>query len=278
MLPFNERVPEGAYPSTEALKLAANQPPQPQREAREVYRSTWQDLPCSTAASVIQQLDQSENPLTALRPFYAVEDENDATLVFESRFESGNLHTASQVGDFEYELALKNDTNTWGHTQWYFFSMSNTRKGASYKLILTNLLKNESLYNQGLRPLMLSTKAASEAGVGWRRAGSSVWYYANSSLSKRTGEALYSLSFVIETEHDNDTIYLAHCYPYTYRDLLVHLRGIEQTPELQALVRLRELCTTEAGNVCHVLTITEPWAEEEDKRVVVITARYDHRP
>jgi predicted AAA+ superfamily ATPase len=34
---------------------------------------------------------------------------NDKTLIFESRFESGNLRKAMKVGPFEYELYLKND-------------------------------------------------------------------------------------------------------------------------------------------------------------------------
>jgi hypothetical protein len=33
----------------------------------------------------------------------------DTTLIFESRFESGNLHKATQVADFEYDLDLKFD-------------------------------------------------------------------------------------------------------------------------------------------------------------------------
>ena len=36
----------------------------------------------------------------------------DKTLVFESRFESGNLRKAMRVGPFEYELYLKNDYGT----------------------------------------------------------------------------------------------------------------------------------------------------------------------
>ena len=36
----------------------------------------------------------------------------DKTLVFESRFESGNLRKAMKVGPFEYDLYLKNDYST----------------------------------------------------------------------------------------------------------------------------------------------------------------------
>ena len=45
----------------------------------------------------------------------------DKTLVFESRFESGNLRKAMKVGPFEYELFCKNDYNTQSYCQWYYF-------------------------------------------------------------------------------------------------------------------------------------------------------------
>ena len=247
---------------------------------------------------MIQQLDTSTDPLTSLRPFYTVDGDKDTTLVFESRFESGNLHTAAQVSEFEYELVLRNDTNTRGHTQWYYFSVSNVKKGASYKFNIINLLKNDSLYNQGLRPLMLSTRSMSAGGLGdktgeggvegrgaggnargWRRCGRQVRYVANGP-ARKYGEGFYTLTFVLDAEEEDDTIYLAHCFPYTYRDLHEFLHGIQRLPGARRLMMRRKLCTTEAGNVCEVLTITEPASgggggDEEDsrKRVVVITAR-----
>jgi hypothetical protein len=39
--------------------------------------------------------------------YYNVKSPQDNTLQFESRFESGNLHRASQIGEFEYDLELK---------------------------------------------------------------------------------------------------------------------------------------------------------------------------
>ena len=49
-------------------------------------------------------------------PYYTPTDSNDRTLVFESRFESGNLAMAIKVSDAEYNLVLSNDINTKGHT------------------------------------------------------------------------------------------------------------------------------------------------------------------
>mmetsp|Transcript_4423 Transcript_4423/g.6487 ORF Transcript_4423/g.6487 Transcript_4423/m.6487 type:complete len:112 (+) Transcript_4423:1238-1573(+) len=48
-------------------------------------------------------------------------DRSDKTLLFESKFESGNLYLAQKVSDHEYNLLMQNDINTSGHTQWFFF-------------------------------------------------------------------------------------------------------------------------------------------------------------
>ena len=73
--------------------------------------------------------------------------EEDTTLVFESRFESGNLRRAVQIGPFEYDLILKYDYGTNNYTQWFYFGVKNTRKGVTYKFNIINLVKPESSYN-----------------------------------------------------------------------------------------------------------------------------------
>ena len=67
--------------------------------------------------------------------------------MFESRFESGNLRRAVQVGEYEYDLILKYDHGTNNHTQWYYFAVGNTRKDVRYKFNIINLMKPESSYN-----------------------------------------------------------------------------------------------------------------------------------
>jgi hypothetical protein len=51
------------------------------------------------------------------------------------------------VGDYEYDLILKYDYNSTNHTQWYYFKVSNTRRGQIYKFNIINLIKPDSSYN-----------------------------------------------------------------------------------------------------------------------------------
>ena len=119
-------------------------------------------------------LQKNDRIYTSLNPYYVVQSDKDFTLVFESRFESGNLRRAIQIDDFEYDLFLRNDYNSQGYIQWYFFKVSNTRKGVKYTFHLKNFFKPDSLYNQGMKILIYSKNKAKEDGVGWYRGGENI--------------------------------------------------------------------------------------------------------
>ncbi|CAF4324946.1 unnamed protein product, partial [Adineta steineri] len=70
-------------------------------------------------------------------------------LIFESRFEGGNLRHVKRVGQFEYELVLRPDLYTKRHTQWYYFRVQNMIANVTYRLRIINLMKKGSLYNEG---------------------------------------------------------------------------------------------------------------------------------
>ena len=74
----------------------------------------------------------------------------------------------------------------------------------------------------------------------------------------------FQVSFDWE-EIEEDTVYLAHCYPYTYSDLRRHLDHVMSRPELSQHVKREVLCETTAGNACFLLTITDFPDREKDK-------------
>uniref|UniRef100_UPI00398F77BA cytosolic carboxypeptidase 2 n=1 Tax=Pristiophorus japonicus TaxID=55135 RepID=UPI00398F77BA len=195
-------------------------------------------------------------------------------LIFESRFESGNLQKAIRVGIYEYELTLRTDLYTDKHTQWYYFRVQNTRPGVNYRFTIVNLMKPSSLYNQGLKPLLYSEREAQLKQVGWFRAGKDIQYY-KSNLGQE-GRSLYSLTWTCQFPHRNDTCYFAHSYPYTYSDLQCYLATIARDPVRSQYCKLRALCRSLAGNTVHVLTVTSPTSNQEAgpaKKAVVVTAR-----
>jgi cytosolic carboxypeptidase protein 2/3 len=179
-------------------------------------------------------------------PFYILQSADDNSLLFESRFECGNLRRAIQVYEYEYDLILKPDYNTRGYTQWYYFRVSNTKAGKPYRFNVINLMKPDSLYNHGMRPLVYS-EAAAKQGKGWTRGGVDICYYQNSMKRKNQGY-YFTLTWQYTFEHENDVVYFAHSYPYTFTDLQRYIEKLEADPKRKTRFRRRALCTTIAGN------------------------------
>lgn len=108
---------------------------------------------------------------------------NNGAVIFDSHFESGNLLYVYKNEDERnfidtYDLILQNDINTKGHNQWFYFKITNTKKNQKIKLNIINLVKKESLFSYGLKPLVFSEKA-SKNGHTWHRSGYKVCYEEN---------------------------------------------------------------------------------------------------
>ena len=145
--------------------------------------------------------------------------------------------------EYEYDLILKPDFNTRGYTQWYYFRVNNTKSGRLYRFNIINLMKPDSLYNHGMRPLVYSDIEARKSGKGWQRRGGDICYYQNSMKRKNAGY-YYTLTWSCVFDHDGDTVYFAHSYPYTYTDLWKYLNKLEADPKRKNRMRRRELCKT----------------------------------
>ncbi|KAJ3113758.1 Cytosolic carboxypeptidase 2 [Phlyctochytrium bullatum] len=204
----------------------------------------------------------------------------DPPLEFESRFESGNLATATRVGKYHYELMVKKDSNTKGHTQWYYFRVKGLIPHVEYRFDVVNLMKTKSLYSQGLKPLMYSEAIAGEKGIGWHRVGFNINYMRNNLLSDPTDPAaskpLHTLTFTYSHHHPDDTLYFAHCYPYTYTDLHRDLLYLKSDPERSPYFRHTVIGKTVAGNQVDMVSITSLATRPEDlmgRKAIVVSAR-----
>ena len=210
------------------------------------------------------------------RPYYVPQGIDDKTLVFESRFESGNLMRAIKVGERDYELWLRFDLYTKKHTQWYYFKVQNARANVQYRFTIMNFLKSGSLYNEGMKPLMYSAQNAKN-GIGWLRVGNNIKYYRNDiKVDENKERCYYSLTWTCSFPNDNDTYYFAHSYPFTYSDLQEYLTYLDKDVKRRRCCKQRILCRTLAGNHLYILTVTNPARSPKEaslKKYVVITAR-----
>ena len=196
-----------------------------------------------------------------LKPYYTIKDKHDKTLIFESRFESGNLLCAFRTEDENsYQLYLQNDTNTTGYIQWFFFRVSNTKKGRKVNFNIINMLRKTCIYNHGLKVMVYSTMAAVKENLGWHRDGfNSIYYpnnlyvYNNNNASKKRN--LHSFSFDYEFRYDNDTVYFANCLPYFYSTLMKELNKYELDEEKYPYFHRKTLAVTLGGNDLDMFTI-----------------------
>ncbi|XP_012500558.1 PREDICTED: cytosolic carboxypeptidase 2 [Propithecus coquereli] len=175
---------------------------------------------------------------------------------------------------YEYELTLQTDLYTSKHTQWFYFRVQNTRKDATYRFTIVNLLKPKSLYTLGMKPLMYSQLDANIHNIGWRREGNEIKYYKNNTDDGQ--QPFYCLTWTIQFPHDQDTCFFAHFYPYTYTNLQCYLLSVANNPMQSRFCKLRTLCRSLAGNTVYLLTITNPSQTPQEaagKKAVVLSAR-----
>lgn len=90
-------------------------------------------------------------------------------MTFNSRFESGNLNAAVRIGSREYWLFMREDTNTHGLRQWFYFEMR-SRRNCKIRLRIYKFSKRFSLYRQGMRPYVRT------ADSEWKQDGEKVIY------------------------------------------------------------------------------------------------------
>jgi hypothetical protein len=227
------------------------------------------------------------------------------SLIFDSHFESGNLHSAFRISPANeeasfykrrhfYDLYMHSDLYTTGSSQWFYFSVSNVKAGQEVTFNIKNFGKTDSLYSEGMRPLLYSTKSEQ----GWMRCGTNIRYSQSGipttsctggeekdavdgpkdppkkSISNTTGQ--YSVSFTHTFEHSDDLCYFTFCHPYTYTDLQRYLIAAQSDERKTKRFRRTTLCNTIAGNACDLLTITAPCKSIEElkgRTVIVLTAR-----
>jgi cytosolic carboxypeptidase protein 2/3 len=110
--------------------------------------------------------------------------------------------------------------------------------------------------------------------LGWYRDGENIAYFQNS-MKRKGGGTYYSLQFEVTFKNDDDTIFVAHCYPYTYTDNCSLLHRL-CTNETKDKIRKTILTKTIAGNDCEMVIITNFSSKPEQiaiRRAIILTSR-----
>jgi hypothetical protein len=280
-----------------------------------VYKNASFDGEKGPPSGIIQTPQLSESDLILNADAFVIEVRK-SNLTFDSNFESGNLFKAVRVTgreninvedklhhsefepgkvDQEYDLTLRNDLNTDGNIQWYYFSASTAinekifddpPKKVVYPLKvrfnIVNMQKKDALYNYGMKP---ATFSSSNTRDDWRHRGEDICYFKqcqsstedidNNDESRKKKRQNYVLTFTY-TFLGPVTTYFAHMFPYTFSDLKRYLSSLEENDRILKIMTRKELCLTLAGNVCEVVTITSKCTEvgtKDLKPAIIISSR-----
>ncbi|XP_011693107.1 PREDICTED: cytosolic carboxypeptidase 1-like isoform X2 [Wasmannia auropunctata] len=198
-------------------------------------------------------------------------------LQFESRFESGNLRKAIQIGPREYDLILTPDVNSGSRHQWFYFEVSGMEANASYTFNIINCEKTNSQFNFGMKPILFSVTEARCGRPGWVRTGVDICYYRNCYQRSTKGKTYFTTSFTVTFPHAYDICYLAYHFPYTYSRLMTNIwKWTRRVSGANVYFRAETLCETLNGNENPVLTITSPDSKSNPihtRKMIFLTSR-----
>jgi hypothetical protein len=136
--------------------------------------ATFRKVLYEQTTKMFRPVSQKTVVYDVMNPSIAKEIEsNRSALLFESRFESGNLQLAIKISQYEYELIVQSDINSLPgqHNQWFYFSVRNMDIDVVYRFHIVNLSKPGSQFNNGMQPVMYS-----QLDPGWKRVGDHVFY------------------------------------------------------------------------------------------------------
>lgn len=156
----------------------------------------------------------------------------DNDFIFDSEFESGNLDLVIKISPTEYDLFVKNDTNTKRHHSWFYFSVKCTNP-KRIKFNIVNLTNSHLLYSQGMKICVLSTKKRELAldnkllkkFLSWTKEGENISY----GISKFSKELLRATNKVYSYLEKHIISYLLNTYlntkmiKYTFLNLNLSL-------------------------------------------------------
>jgi hypothetical protein len=200
--------------------------PRPKNKASAPYPSYTFKFPVKVPLMLPHSFDERPT-FTGMNPKVDCENE----LIFDSAFESGNLDMVIKPKPFNYDLYMRVDTNTHGHHQWFYFSVETPpnygQKTVTFRVL--NFTKPQSLYTSGMR-ICYAKKSENYA---WGKGGENIKYGRSRLIRRHSPDpakviyySMLSFTFDFDKVKDNEKIYFAYCFPYSFTMLQSFLREI----------------------------------------------------
>eukprot|EP01017_Pseudomicrothorax_dubius_P040565 TRINITY_DN6363_c0_g1_i2.p2 TRINITY_DN6363_c0_g1~~TRINITY_DN6363_c0_g1_i2.p2 ORF type:complete len:233 (+),score=47.84 TRINITY_DN6363_c0_g1_i2:58-756(+) len=172
---------------------------------------TWEVQEEAKASGEVR--DKNFHPQQTLHEFDNV--------VFDSRFDSGNLARVDKVRDDLFNLYITPDNAGTpfekGYRTWFHFSVTPLRYPATITLTIKNMNCQLKLYNEGMVPVYKCLPSSPT----WKRLPTSLTYKHQSDSGLE-----FAFSFKFERE---DTVYFAFSFPWSYIENQKYFEACEET-------------------------------------------------
>ena len=129
-------------------------------------------------------------------------NEKDAKIIFDSKFESGNLRMAIKLNSDipnEYDLIIRKDYNFEKNYSWFFFSIQSDRE-TEIKFNILNLIKKKIMFDEQSKIRILTYNKNDK----WTRNTYNIQYYQNNINIFPPGEEKDKIIFDDEKDYDKD--------------------------------------------------------------------------
>ena len=129
-------------------------------------------------------------------------NEKDAKIIFDSKFESGNLRMAIKLNSDipnEYDLIIRKDYNFEKNYSWFFFSIQSDRE-TEIKFNILNLIKKKIMFDEQSKIRILTYNKNDK----WTRNTYNIQYYQNNIIIFPPGEEKDKIIFDDEKDYDKD--------------------------------------------------------------------------
>jgi cytosolic carboxypeptidase protein 2/3 len=124
---------------------------------------------------------------------------------------------------------MRVDSNTKGHTCWFFFKVSNYLDRQRVKFNIVNFSRSELLYGSGMKPYVYCSSTKE-----WVQEGQNIEFYPTrrakyidySDMDEEN--QLHTLGFEYQFKIEDEFVYFAYCIPYSYSYLLFIIAEMEK--------------------------------------------------
>ncbi len=140
--------------------------------------------------------------------------------VFSCEFCSGSFADVSPCGSDAHSITVttRPDLTTTNYRSWFYFSVSGGSVLQPLKLRVENLNNQGKLFKHDFRPVVRSHPSQPQ----WERLPVSVQHELYDPEQK-----LFAISFTHRFATDNETVYFAFTFPYSFNDILTRTNELQ---------------------------------------------------